>query len=274
MRAPPLRAVIRHPVSAGVVAAVLAPAASLPYLVAVHQFKYAYGIVPSQTQVLRFVVAVAVVGVLVSLALRWRLRGAVVTTGFVLVVFPWLGPSASSVDAGSGHMLLVVAAVALAVEAALRRHRQVVALLDRAAVAAGIAHVLVAFLVQMAVHPVNFSLVWVVVLLWGVIYSVVALILFATGALPVVLWRRGHLVTPAVAAVGWFSWGVYEIWRARESLPLTDFQAIRWTVPQPHFDYAFQSSTLLLVILIVAGLEYALRTVTRVATKPRAVEEG
>lgn len=272
--APSGTAVPRRHHSAAAAVAALTPAVYLPYLVAVQQFEHSGVIVQSWVEVASFALVVSIVGVLALLAWRWRLRATVGVTVLALAAWPWLTTARPVWNLGYVYVLFVAVALAFTAEAAVRQPHRVAALLDRPAVSVGLAHVFVAFLLQWTVRPVSVSSQLVVVSMWVVIYAVVALILFATGALPVVLWRRKRLVAPALAAVGWFVWGVYGIWTWRDSLPLTPFTATKWTALEPAPDYALQSSTLLLVLLVVAGVEYALREAVRADGRHRTVEEG
>lgn len=273
MRAPSLPDAVRQPVSAGTAVAVLAPAVYLPCLVAVQELEHGSVIVQSWFEVVAFAVVVSVVGVVGLLAWRWRLRVTPVATILALGAWPWVVSSRPIWNRGYVYPLFVAVGFVLAVEAAVRRRRRVTTLLDRPAIAVGLAHVFVGFLLQMAVRSLSFSSQWVVVLMWTVILSAVALVLFATGALPVVFWRHERLIAPAVVAAGWFAWGVYDIWTWRESLPLTAFQSVQWAALEPAPDYAYQSTTLLLVLLVVAGGEYVLREVAQVAMKQSDAKE-
>lgn len=256
MRAPSRPASVRGPVPAGAIAAVLTPTTYLAYVVAVWGLDALhFGLHPVR-ETAGFVLVIGVVGVLCLAAWRWRLYATPLVTALFLLWWPWFG-GGLDVDYAVSYFPFVGTSLLLAAEAAIHRHRRVAALLDRPAVAVGLAHVLVGSLLQLAVRPPDQSLMWAVV-------PVVALVLFATGALPVVLWRRERLVAPALAAAGWFAWGVYGIWTWWDSLPLSSFTGIGWTAPVPHPDYALQSATLLLVVLVVAGLEYALRAGVRV----------
>lgn len=258
MQSPSLPVTVRHPVVSGAAVAVLTPVVYLAYVIAVWGFDaLRLGLHPVRGTA-GFALVLAVVGVLCLAALRWRLYGTPTIVALFLLAWPWVGGGSLNVDYGVSYFPFVGASVLLAVEAAIHRSRRVAALLDRTAIAVGLAHAFAGLLLQWLVRLPDQDLLRAVV-------PVVTLALFATGALPVVFWRRKRLVAPAVAVAGWFAWGVYGVWQSRESLPLSSFAGVRWTAPVPHPDYALQIAVLLLVVLVVAGVEYALRAAARTA---------
>jgi hypothetical protein len=159
----------------------------------------------------------------------------------------------------------VALALSTLVEADRRYPERVRGLLDdragRVALAAGAVHFAVGLGLQLAVRrlswlagdPLSVALMWLT-------YVVSGLGLVAGGALPVLLWRRYDLVSPAAVVVGWVAWAVYGLWSIRAVLPLDAFAGVAWTAAQPYPDYLFQWTTLLVVVLAVAGVERALRT--------------
>lgn len=205
MQSSPLPATVRNPVVSGAAMAVLTPVVYFAYVVAVWGFDSLRVGSDPVLETTGFVLVLGVMGVLCLAAWRWRLYGTPLVTALFLLWWPWFG-GGLNLDYGVSYLPFVGASVLLAAEAAIHRSRRVAALLDRTAIAVGLAHALVGILVQMTVRPLSFSPVWSIVLMWGAILSVVALILFATGALSVVFWRRERLIVPLLAVAGWFAW--------------------------------------------------------------------
>lgn len=85
--------------------------------------------------------------------------------------------------------------------------------------------------------------------------------LVVLGALPVILWQRARIATPAVLASGWLLWGFYGIWRTRERFPLSVFAGIDYFALRPYPDFILQFSwtIVLLGIGMVATTEWIVR---------------
>lgn len=101
------------------------------------------------------------------------------------------------------------------------------------------------------------------IVLWA-IWIASAVAVFVLGGVPVVLWCRDRLVTPAVVTVGWVSWGLWGVWRMREHLPKDAFSGgigfFSWT---PYPDYLLRWPHLAVLIVVVVGVERFTRGLLR-----------
>ena len=126
------------------------------------------------------------------------------------------------------------------------------------ALAAGLAHFVLGFSLQLYGRQ-GLPGAYLIVLA----YAVSALGLVVTGSLPVLLWVRYPLVTPVMAAIGWFSWGLYGTWTMRRSLPWGAFDGINWNSLPPYPDYMLKWNLLLFALVVLAGVELLIRIVGR-----------
>ncbi|MFD1588869.1 hypothetical protein ACFR9U_17975 [Halorientalis brevis] len=211
-----------------------------------------------------------VLGVTGALALlTWNLGfriAPIAAFGAVLSV-PWLyfGPP---INLGYSTLPFGTLSLVIGVEGTIRfRERTPEIVTDKTgwiAVGAGLLHFALGFGLQVATR----QLFWLdnsfpSVLLMGFIYVVSGIALVVAGALPVILWRRYRLVTPAVATVSWFTWGLYGIWVRWNALPLSEFTGIGWGNFTPHPDYLLKWTGLMIVLLAGVGAELVLREISR-----------
>jgi hypothetical protein len=205
-----------------------------------------------------------VTGALVGLSRRWNLSVTSAVGVVVTLAAPWLLPTATWPDSGHSVVAFVLTGLALIVEADLRRSERTEHLLTddagRTALAVGAVHFGVGFTIQEFVRRfVLFSgeLYWLVIV-WC-LYVIAGLGLLATGTLPVLLWQRARLLTPALATGSWFLWGLTGLWEMQAVLPLSSFSAVAWASAYPYPDYLLQWPPLLAVSLILAAVEWTVR---------------
>lgn len=208
-----------------------------------------------------------VTGAIAMLTWNRGFRVAPVAAFGALLGVPWLyfGPL---INLGYSTLPFVALLLVIGVEGAIRFRERIPEVVTgqtrRVTLGAGLLHFVLGFGLQMYAR----RLFWLdysfpSVLLMGFIYVVSGIALVVAGALPVVLWRRFRLVTPAVATISWFAWGAYGIWLRWESLPLGHFAGIGWGNFTPHPDYLLKWTGLMIVLLVGAGAELAMRRVSR-----------
>lgn len=217
------------------------------------------------TMMLLWILVLSLTGGVASLGWVRGLRvGPAVGIGGLLLL-PWgLPPVVGSIgDISFVFVGLLLVAVA---EGAVRFPGEVDRLFGdsagRYALAAGLFHFAVGFGIQIYVRRffwMDASLAGVAI--YGIIYLVSGLALVATGALPVILWKRRRLVTPAILTAGWLLWGLYGTWQLRGALPWGAFEGVDWISLQPSPDYMLQWTVLVIALLVVGGGESLLRSV-------------
>lgn len=126
------------------------------------------------------------------------------------------------------------------------------------ALAAGLLHFILGFSLQLYARQGLPGGVLIVLA-----YAVSALGLVATGALPVLLWKRYWLVMPGLATGGWFLWGLYGTWAIRDSLPRGAFSGINWNSLPPYPDYMPKWDLLLGAFVVLAVVELVVRRIRR-----------
>jgi len=212
-------------------------------------------------------VSIAMLGILGSgVVLVWRLGLSVspaVTSGGLLVL-PWLTPTTEVGGPGYPAVVFVGALLLAVTEWQVRDPgggeigKPFEEPVGQYALIAGFAHFILGFGLQIYVRRLQFvDPVYGPsgIVLGLLIHVVTGLVLFTTGALPVIGWARARLVTPAAVTGGWFIWGVYGIWTHWHRFPLGDFAGVQWMYREPHPDYMLQSTVLLVAVLFVAGAE-------------------
>ena len=215
-----------------------------------------------------YVAMLAILGSTVALGWRAGLRVAPAVTGIGLLVFPWLTQTTMIGHPAYPAIVFVIALLLTVTEWGVRepsRYRVsefFEGAVGRYAFLCGFVHFLLGFGLQVFVRRLQFlDPVYGLtgILSGGLVYLVTGLMLFAAGALPVLGWSRARLVTPIVVTGGWFSWGLYVIWAQRARFPLGEFSGRQWIASVPYPDYMFQSSVLLVMLLVAAGTEFGVR---------------
>lgn len=211
-----------------------------------------------------YFLVLALTGVLVGLDWNLGLRATSLAAVGGLLVWPWVYISIPIGNVGYVSIPFVCVLFATAVEGSIRfpeRFRQFsTGSLGRHALGAGLLHFVLGFALQVFARRffwLEYTSTGLV--LMGVVYVVSGLGLVATGALPVVLWRRGRLVTPGALTTGWFVWGVYGTWKMRESLPWGAFDGISWVSLQPYPDYMLKWTMLMVGLFALGGFEWTIR---------------
>lgn len=209
-----------------------------------------------------------ITGALAMLTWSRGFRAAPVAALGALLGVPWLYVGTLIINLGYATLPFVALLLVIGIEGAIRFRGRIQGVFTRRtrriALAAGLLHFVLGFGLQMYAR----RLFWLdysfpSVLLMGFIYIVSGIALVVTGALPVILWQRSRLVTPGLATVGWFMWGVYGIWLRWESLPLGHFAGIGWGNFTPYPDYLLKWTGLMIVLLVGAGGELAMRRVSQ-----------
>lgn len=248
-----------------ILAAILLPAAYLAYVLYVVPLVVGpTTLQPVSTKYLFvYIVILAEIGVVLAGGWEWGLRIAPVLTIVALLGRPLIVPIRSIGLLGQVAAPFVFMMVVTAVEAATRfpdrtGRFMVVDAAGGAALGVGLLHVFLGLLLQVYVR----RLYWLDaslpgILLAPVVYAIAGAGLFATGAIPVILWSRNRLLTPGLLTIGWFLWGVYGIW-TRSGIPLSEFSGINWIALKPHPDYMLQWMMLLVGILFLTGCEFAI----------------
>lgn len=209
-----------------------------------------------------------ITGALTVLTWSRGFRAAPVAALGTLLGVPWLYVGTLIINLGYATLPFVALLLVIGIEGAIRFRGQIQGVFTRRtrriALAAGLLHFVFGFGLQMYAR----GLFWLdysfpSVLLMGFIYIVSGIALLVAGVLPVVLWSRYRLVTPAVATVSWFIWGVYGIWLRREALPLGAFTGIGWGNFTPHPDYLLKWTGLMVILLMGAGTELVMQRVSQ-----------
>jgi hypothetical protein len=257
------------------VVAVLAPVAYLAYVLGVQLVRGApyealYELSLFRTGV--YAVVLGLLGVTVVVARTREYHASAWATVCALLAVPWLGLSTTVPAVGYLSVVFVGAVIATGAEFAYKRFRRgeaisLVTSVGRDGFLAGLTHLVVGF--GLHVHVWRFQVFdpgfgTAGLALAVLLHVILGGVLFATGALPVVLWRRERLVLPALATVTWATWGVYGILTSRLRFPLGDAVSPQFFGPfVPHPQYLFGITELLVVLLAVAVVEYLARDAAR-----------
>lgn len=222
----------------------------------------------TQSETWIYVAMLGILGGTVVLGWRAGLRVAPAVTGIGLLVLPWLTLTTMIGGPGYPAIVFVVALLLMVAEWGMREPSPYrfseffEGAIGRYAFLCGSTHFLLGFGLQIFVRRLQFLdpvYGFTGILLGGLIYLMTGLMLFAAGALPVLGWSRARLVTPTVVTVGWLSWGLNVIWAQRARFPLGEFSGVQWIANVPYPDYMFQSSVLLVIVLVAAGTEFGVR---------------
>lgn len=201
----------------------------------------------------------------ITLRFSWR-RGLRIAPGAIIVglfIWPWLYLSIPIGSAAYVSIPFVGALIATTMEILYRspeRLRQF--LTDKHALIGGSFHFILGFGLQVYTRQLwwlNPELGTTGILGGFLLYFMLGLILFSTGALPVILWKRQKLVSPALVTTVWFLWGLYGTWIMRDSLPLSDFTGKQWISLVPYPDYMLHATMLLIALLVVTGGEFLIQ---------------
>lgn len=203
----------------------------------------------------------AVTAVLAALEWSWGFRVAPLVGLSCALVWPWWkeGPVLVGGALEYNWMPFIVL-VSVLIEGLGRFPKRVKRLVSqsawRAALVAGVLHFVIGYGLQLYARQGTSG---------GIIlgYPIAALGLAVTGTLPVVLWARARLLAPAVAAVGWLLWGLYETWQVRDALPWGAFSTAVFSRLPPSPDYMLKWTMLLLGLLVLAAGELLLRRARR-----------
>lgn len=254
-------------------AVLLTPAGYLAYVLAVRWVQgHPLTVEPlGSPQMLVYYGILSLTGVVAVLGWRWGLRVAPLATVGGLLVWPWVYLRIPIGGAGYVAVPLVAACLLTGLEWGLIHEPSApgqAQLITGSALAAGFLHFAVGFSLHIYTRRLillNPDYGIVGMLLGALLYLVLGILLFGTGALAVIFWTRDRVVMPAVLTLGWVSWGLYGTWLQRARFPLGEFSGFGWFhVPlRPYPDYMIGITELLVVLLAVAGIEYLAHAAAR-----------
>jgi hypothetical protein len=251
---------------------ILAPVAYLAYALGVKWVQGApheavYELSSFRTGV--YAVMLGLLGATVVIARNQGYHVSAWATVGVLLAVPWLELSTTVPAVGYLSVVFVGALIATGVEFAYDRFRRgnassLVTGIGRYGILAGFGHLAVGLGFHVHVwrfHAFDSGYGVAGIALAVLLHVVLGSILFATGALPVVLWRRERLVLPAMATVTWATWGIYGTLTSGLFFPLGDSTGLQFFGGfEPHPQYMIGITELLVVVLAVAAVEYLART--------------